>query len=80
MQYTIRAIPPALDAELRRRARASGKSLNQAALDALLAGTGLIESPQRRRVLEDVAGTWVADRAFDAALAEQDRIDEGLWK
>jgi hypothetical protein len=38
MQYTIRGIPAAIDSALRDRARAAGKSLNEAAIDALVEG------------------------------------------
>jgi hypothetical protein len=41
MQYTLRGIPAAVDAALRERARAAGKSLNEAALDALSKGSGV---------------------------------------
>jgi len=80
MQYTLRDIPPLLDSELRRRARVEGKSLNTVALEALARGTGLGETSLRQRTLEDVAGTWQEDRAFDEAIADQDRIDESLWR
>jgi hypothetical protein len=80
MQYTIRRIPPALDAALRRRARAAGQSLNEAAVEALADGTGLAGAPRRRRDLGDIAGTWKADKALEAALAAQDRVDEELWR
>ena len=36
MQYTIRGIPPTVDTALRQRAGQTGKSLNEAAVDALL--------------------------------------------
>jgi plasmid stability protein len=39
MQYTIRGIPVAVDNALRARARAAGKSLNEAAVDALADGS-----------------------------------------
>ncbi len=80
MQYTLRDIPPLLDSELRRRARAEGKSLNAVAVDALIRGVGLGAASVRRRDLSDVAGTWQEDRDFDAAIDDQDRIDEGLWR
>ncbi len=80
MQYTIRGIPPALDAALRERARIAGQSLNETALDALAEGAGLTGAPKKRRDLSDVAGTWKADKAFDAALEAQDQVDEDLWK
>jgi hypothetical protein len=79
MQYTIRGIPPALDEALRERARASGKSLNEATVDALLEGSGITAQRYRRRDLSDIAGTWKAEKAVEAALTAQDVIDEDLW-
>ena len=80
MQYTIRGIPTALDNALRARARDTGKSLNQAAVDALAEGAGLTGVSRKRRDLGDVAGTWKADKALESALAAQDRVDEDLWR
>ncbi len=80
MQYTIRRIPPAIDSALRERARAAGKSLNEAAVDALADGAGVTGAPRKRRHLGDIAGTWKADKAVEAALAAQDRVDEDLWR
>lgn len=80
MQYTIRGIFPALDNALRERARSEGKSLNEAALDALALGAGVAGKPQKRRDLSGIAGTWKADKAVDAALAAQDAVDEDLWR
>ena len=80
MQYTIRGIPPAVDHALRERARATGKSLNEATLEALSEGSGMTAAPRKRRSLADIAGTWRNDRQTDAALAAQDRIDEELWR
>lgn len=45
-----------------------------------LFGRGLTPVPRKRRELGDIAGTWKADRAVDAALADQDRVDEDLWR
>ena len=80
MQYTIRGIPLAIDNALRARARADGKSLNEAAVAALAEGTGVTGAPRKRRDLGDIAGTWKADKAFEAALAAQDRVDKDLWR
>jgi hypothetical protein len=80
MQYTVRGIPITLDAALRERARAEGKSLNETAVEALAEGAGLLGAPKKRRSLGDIAGTWKADKAFEAAIAAQDRVDEDLWK
>jgi hypothetical protein len=80
MQYTIRGIPAAVDDALRERARADGKSLNEAAIDALTEGSGVVKAPRKRRDLDDIAGTWKADKAVESALAAMDRIDEDLWR
>jgi hypothetical protein len=81
MQYTIRGVPPAIDNALRARARAAGKSLNEAAVDALAEGAGVgIVTARKRRDLADIAGTWKADKALESALADQDRVDEDLWR
>ena len=80
MQYTIRGIPGAVDGALRERARASGKSLNETAVDALTEGSGMDGAPRKRLDLGDIAGTWKADKAVDSALADQDQVDEDLWR
>ena len=51
MQYTIRGIPVAVDNALRDRARAAGKSLNEAAIDALAEGAGVTGARRKRRDL-----------------------------
>ena len=80
MQYTLKDVPHSLDSELRRRAKAEGKTLNAVALEALLRGVGLGEKAPRHRDLGDVAGTWQEDRDCDDAIADQDRIDTRLWR
>jgi plasmid stability protein len=78
-QYTIRNIPAELDAALRHRARAEGRSLNDVAVDALLRGAGLTKNAPRARDLSDVAGTWEPDPGFDEAVEEMDRVDPEMW-
>ncbi|MGH9242171.1 MAG: FitA-like ribbon-helix-helix domain-containing protein [Vicinamibacterales bacterium] len=80
MQYTIRGIPSAVDTALRQRARAGGKSLNEAAVDALTEGAGMTGEPRKRRDLGKIAGSWKSDKAVEAALADQDLVDEDLWR
>ena len=80
MQYTLRGVPASVDTALRARARAAGKSLNEAAVDALAEGSGIAGSRRKRRDLSDIAGTWRAEKAVAAALADQDRVDEDLWR
>jgi hypothetical protein len=79
-QMTIRHVPPAIDRALRRKARASGKSINEVALDALAAGTGLEGGETLHHDLDAVFGTWVEETAMDEALAAHRRIDAELWK
>lgn len=73
MQYTLRNVPPLLDETLRAKAREEGKSLNDVAIEALLAGAGLT-GPVKRRDLSDISGSWVTDPATDEILQEQRRI------
>jgi hypothetical protein len=80
MQYTIRGIPAALDDAIRERAKAEGKSLNEVAVEVLADGLGMGATEIVRRDLSDIVGTWKSDAAVEAALAEQHRVDEGLWK
>ena len=80
MQYTIRRIPRAVDDVIRERVRATGKSLNEAVVEALAAGAGVKGAPHKRRDLSDIAGSWKSEKAVDAAIAEQDRIDADVWK
>jgi plasmid stability protein len=80
MRYTLRNIPPHLDEALRARAREEGKSLNEVALETLLAGSGLAGEPAKRRDLSDIAGTWVDDPETTRAFEEQRRIDPDLWR
>ena len=80
MRYTICGVPPALDAALRARARASGQTLNETVLQALIEGAGQTTARKKRRDLSDLVGTWKTDQEFDAAITAQDQVDEDLWK
>ncbi len=80
MQYTLRNVPEALDEALRERARAESKSLNQVAIEALASALGLERRAVRHRDLSDLAGRWREDPEFDRAIADQDRVDDELWK
>jgi hypothetical protein len=80
MQYTMRGIPPALDAAIRQRARREGKSLNEVTLAALAQGLGFDRGRVVRRDVSDIVGTWKRDAALEGALRDQDRVDDELWK
>ncbi len=80
MQYTIRNVPSSLDAALRQRAQEQGKSLNEVALETLARGAGISGERTRKRDLSDIVGTWQEDPAFDEAIADQDKVDEEMWR
>ena len=80
MQYTLRNIPPALDRALRALAHREGKSLNEVAIRALAGAVGAGDTPARHRDLQDLAGTWGDDTAFDEAIAALHRVDQSLWR
>lgn len=80
MQYTIRNVPRRVEILLRRRAKQEKKSLNAVALEALKSGSGLTAAPTTYHDLDELAGTWQEDPAFEEALAAQDQIDVRLWR
>jgi|CXWL01.1.fsa_nt_gi plasmid stability protein len=79
MQHTVRSVPSEVDDELRRRAQAEGKSLNQVAVEALAAGLGVSADRQRRRDLSFLAGSRPLDAETEQALAEMRVIDPEIW-
>jgi plasmid stability protein len=80
IQYTIRGISERLDAKIRERAAAEGRSINETVLEALKAGLGVSDRMVRYDDLDDLAGTWVNDPEFDRAIDEMHRVDPELWK
>ncbi len=78
-QYTLRNIPDRVDHRLREAAAQYGASLNQTAVEALARGLGMDEAPIVHHDLDDLAGTWVKDPAFDQAVKAMDRVDKDLW-
>ena len=76
MQYTLRAVPAAIDLALRQRARDEDKSLNAVALEALARGLELEANSVEHTDLDALIGSWEEDKAFDLAIAEFERIDE----
>jgi hypothetical protein len=79
-QYTIRAVPAAIDRALRRRARQEAKSLNAVAVEALARGLELDAKPAEHTDLDALIGSWQEDPAFDRTIAEFERVDEEAWK
>lgn len=79
-QYTIRAVPAAIDRALRRRAKEEDKSLNTVAVEALARGLELDAQPREHTDLDSLIGSWHPDPAFDRAVAEFSKVDEDAWK
>jgi hypothetical protein len=80
IQYTLRQVPARVDRSLRQKSKQSGKSLNEAAIEALSKGLGLADEKIRFHDLDALAGSLQEDAAFDAAIQAQDRVDPRLWK
>ena len=80
MEDTPKEAPSIVDSEVRQDANAEGESLNAVDIEAPIRGTGPGDSPIRLRDLSDIVGTWHEDPEFDEAIADQDRVDEGLWR
>lgn len=80
IQYTLRDVPESVDRELRSRATRERQSLNSVALNILAVGLGMSGEPPRSHDLDPVAGSWIEDPAFDAALKSMDKVDKALWK
>ena len=80
IQYTIRQIPERVDMILREKALQDHTSLNETALKCLSQGLGITEEEITYHDLDDLAGSWVKDPAFDKAIRDMDRIDPELWK
>lgn len=77
---TLRNIPPKLQEAIQQRAGTTGLSLNRTVIRMLEEALG--QSRELHHDLDHLAGTWSAEdgAAFEAALAEQRRIDPELWK
>ena len=74
-QYTLRAVPPAIDRALRRRARQEAKSLNAVAVEALTRGLELDAKPVEHTDLDALIGSWQEDKGFDSAIADFERVE-----
>ncbi|HMR73915.1 MAG TPA: hypothetical protein PKD61_02345 [Polyangiaceae bacterium] len=76
-QLTIRNVPPEVAAALKKLSQERNESVNATVVQILKQALGIDE---RRTRLQRYT-TWTADeaQAFDAALAEQRRVDERDW-
>ena len=79
-QYTIRAVPDAIDRAVRQRAKREAKSLNAVVVEALARGLELDAAPAVHTDLDHLIGTWQEDPEFDRTIAAFERIDEDAWE
>jgi hypothetical protein len=80
VQYTVREVPFHVDRALRRRASEEGKSLNRFLRETLAKEAGGMAGLVLHHDLDDLAGAWQDDPEFDRVIAEQDRVDEAMWR
>ncbi len=80
MSYTISDIPEDIEQALRQKAANEGRSMSEVSIEALRKGVAAASAPARRRDLQDIVGSWVADPETDRALAEQRVIDPQAWR
>ena len=85
-QLTLRGLDKELERKLRETARASGVSLNRAALDLMRRGAGVGAPAVKPNTVGDsldhLIGTWSAadERRLLAALEPFEQVDESLWR
>jgi len=79
---TLRNVPRAVMRALERERRHKRSSLNQAAIDALARALGVHGSEPAENGLAVLAGTWSESdfRAFQAATATFEKVDDEHWK
>ncbi|MBW6504962.1 hypothetical protein K0B90_11935 [bacterium] len=83
-QITVRGIAPEVEKEIRRKAKATGKSLNKVMLELIGGAAG----PEKRRdrpagaSLAELAGGWSEKEAreFEESMRVFEEIDEATWK
>ncbi|MGH9466460.1 MAG: hypothetical protein ACRD1Y_03805 [Terriglobales bacterium] len=76
-KYNIRGEPAEVDRILRRRTRERDQSLNQLAIEELIAAT---QRTRQRADFTDLVGRWSKDPGFDALVAEQPQTDWKMWR
>ena len=79
VQYTVRGVSQRTDSVLREMATEEGVSLNAVAL-SLLDAAARSEDGVRFHDLDALAGSWVADPAFEQAQEVFEQIDADLWR
>ena len=80
-QITLRGLDPKIEREIRRRAKKTGKSINQIVLEMITKSTGPKKQP-RADSLRKLAGGWTENYAskFNEAIKICEQIDEDMWQ
>jgi len=80
-QMTLRQVPDALIAEIRKISRNTGHSVNKTVLSVLEKSLGRDECGARKRDLSELAGTWSKEDAenFSRNIRALSVVDEDLW-
>ncbi|HTQ08984.1 MAG TPA: hypothetical protein VMI31_02825 [Fimbriimonadaceae bacterium] len=76
-QYTVRGVPAEVDRILRERAKRRKVSINQVILEELTTAT---VGARQVADFSDLVGRWVEDPGFDAAVAQNRRVDPEDWQ
>jgi hypothetical protein len=79
IQFTVRNVPAQVAKALKRKAKNKNTSLNQTLVEALKKDVDDNINPIYHD-LDPIIGSWVDDEEFDSAIADQDQIDESIWK
>ena len=82
LQYTIRNIPPDVDKVIRKRAKRKGKSFNTTVVEALMMQTLGSTDIERagKDVFDRLRGANTLDNGFDAAIEDQSKTDDSIWR
>ena len=80
IQYTVRGVSERTDSVLREAAAEEGVSLNAYTLSLLDSAADPGHEGKRKHDLDALAGSWVADPAFDQAKEVFEKIDPALWR
>ena len=80
IQYTVRGVSERTDSVLREAAAEEGVSLNAYTLSLLDSAAEPGHEGKRKHDLDALAGSWVADPAFDQAQEVFEQIDPALWR
>lgn len=81
---TIHALEPAVEKRIRAKARREGKSLNQALKELLATSVGIggTHAIDHKADFAEFHGIWTdaEARAFDASIADLEKVDPADWK